>query len=246
MDTSFGVPPSSVFPDSRLHSSPFVSATTVAAEERGSFPEHGASRLERLPLVGEIASPGKVSWAWPGVSPGPESRVTPLVLLLQSTLNWKVGLCLCDYVQCRVQELLRSLSGVSAACSDSGPFSITLGNSGDVNRPNFEFGYSIEGHRDRVLPCAGFVCLGSSLSILGLLRVGSMHSVSIVYGTQLGSSLSVASFGRECNSVSILGHTRLGDHLSGAEFVHLGDALAVYSTTTLSNLVCSEQCFCER
>ncbi len=60
MDTSFGVPLSSVFPGPRLHSPPFVSATTVAAEERGSLPEHGASRLEHLPLVGEIASPGKV------------------------------------------------------------------------------------------------------------------------------------------------------------------------------------------
>jgi hypothetical protein len=50
------------------------------AEERGSLPEHGASRLEHFPLVREIASPGKVSWAWPGVSPGPESRVTPLLL----------------------------------------------------------------------------------------------------------------------------------------------------------------------
>jgi hypothetical protein len=50
------------------------------AEKRGSLPEHGASRLEHFPLVREIASPGKVSWAWPGVSPGPESRVTPLLL----------------------------------------------------------------------------------------------------------------------------------------------------------------------
>ena len=49
-------------------------------EERGSLPEHAASRLEHFPLVREIASPGKVSWAWPGVSPGPESRVTPLLL----------------------------------------------------------------------------------------------------------------------------------------------------------------------
>ena len=50
------------------------------AEERGSLPEHGASRLEHFPLVREIASHGKVSWAWPGASPGPESRVTPLFL----------------------------------------------------------------------------------------------------------------------------------------------------------------------
>ena len=58
--------------------------TTVAPEERGSLPERGVGRLERPPLVGEIASlNGTVSWAWPGDSPRPESRVPPLVFQRQ-------------------------------------------------------------------------------------------------------------------------------------------------------------------
>jgi hypothetical protein len=175
MDTSFGVPPSSVFPDSRLHSPPFVSATTVAAEERGSLPKHGASRLERLPLVGEIASPGKVSWAWPGVSPGPESRVTPLVLLLQSTLNWKVGLCLCDYVQCRVQELkTRSSDGARSL-------------SGDMSRVSDQFSV------------LGTLELGSFVSTQRTVRLGSV--VSTFSRSSLGNQLTIQRLGALCRSM---------------------------------------------
>merc|ERR1719399_607747 len=75
-----------------------------------------------------------------------------------------------------------------------------------------------------------FVRLGSSVSVVGLSRFGSVFSMSVLDFLHLGSSLSLRSFARLGSSLSVEGgliHTNVMSSMSVRNFAKLGSALSV-------------------
>lgn len=71
--------------------------------------------------------------------------------------------------------------------------------------------------------------LGSSLSVFGVARFGSLFSLSVMEVTNLGSSLSLRSFARLGSSVSVLDELNMGSSLSLRSVARLGSRLSLFN-----------------